>query len=56
MGIIKSCGVCLNRNSSSLTMNHEAVDLAPGYDRITRASKDAIISIIIARDVEISNA
>lgn len=32
----------------------KAVDLAPGYDCIIRASKDGIISIIMALDVKVS--
>jgi len=42
------------RNIEYLSIIHEAVDLAPGYDCIIRVSKDAIISIIMALDVKVS--
>jgi len=37
-------------------LTHIAVDLALGYDRIIRLSKDVIISIIMVADVEVTNA
>lgn len=62
LGLYFNDGYCLtvthtHESSRQLAYSREAVDdLALGDDRIIHVSRDAIISIIIAFGVEISNA